>query len=213
MKLQRILAIACLAAVACATRGPRSPEQLRDAYADALEANDPAAAYALLDPSIHSTLPIEEFEQRWNENKKRHAESARAIRALPEELEPALAEGTTVHADGRILHWTRSDGRYYVTDGLPGSVQTTTPAQTVRALIAAVRTTDMSNIRQLLGEDLAARIGDDWTARAEAMEAALDRPGAIELTSDLRRAELRYEPSRILTLEQTPSGWRVIGLE
>lgn len=213
MSLKRILGIACLALVACASRGPRSAEQLRDAYADALEANDPAAAYALLDASVQATLPFKEFEQRWNENAKRHTESARAIRELPKELEPALAEGTTVHTDGRVLHWTRSDGRYYVTAGLPGSVQTTTPAQTVRALIAAVRTTDMSNIRQLLGEDLAARIGDDWTARAEAMEAALERPGAIELTSNLRRAELRYEPSRILTLEQTPAGWRVIGLE
>lgn len=213
MIARRALGLACLMIVACATRGPRSPEQLRGAYADALEKNDPRAAYALLDASVRSTLPFETFETRWNENAKRHAASARAIRELPEDLQPALAEGTTVHSDGRILHWAKSDGRYYVTDGLPGSVETTTPAQTVRALIAAVRRTDMSSIRQLLGEDLAARIGDDWTARAEAMEAALDRPGAIELTADLRRAELRYEPSRILTLEQTPAGWRVIGLE
>ena len=112
-----------------------------------------------------------------------------------------------------MLKWIEAGGRYYVVEGLPGTPTTTTPAQTIRALIAAVRTTDMTRIRSLLGDELADAVDEDWQSRVEAMEAALDRPGSIELSSDLRRAELRYEQGRVLTLQQTPRGWRITALE
>ena len=73
--------------------------------------------------------------------------------------------------------------------------------------------TDMTRIRSLLGDELADAVDEDWQSRVEAMEAALDRPGSIELSSDLRRAELRYEQDRVLTLQQTPRGWRITALE
>jgi hypothetical protein len=68
-------------------------------------------------------------------------------------------------------------------------------------------------VNRYLAPELAESIRRDFAARAEAIDAALAKPGAIELSDDLRRAQLRYEPSRVITLEQTPQGWRITALE
>jgi hypothetical protein len=199
-----------VAIAACKSHSPRSPTKLRQSYAAALAKNDAKAAYRLLAPEVRKQLSYAEFERRWKAQTTERKAAAKAASNV--KVEPVL-EGTTVHEGGRVLRWTEVGGRYYVVSGLPGSPQTATPAQTIRALIAAVRTTDLTRVRSLLGDELADAIGEDWQARVEAMEAALDRPGAIELSADLRRAELRYEQGRVLTLEQTPRGWRITTLE
>ena len=204
------IALVALTLAACKSHAPRSPTKLRQAHADALAKNDAKAAYRLLAPEVQKQVSFEEFERRW---KSETAERKAAAKAAAGAKVDPVHEGTTVHEGGRVLRWTEVGGRYYVVSGLPGSPQTATPAQTIRALIRAVRTTDLTRVRSLLGDDLADAIDEDWQARVEAMEAALDRPGAIELSADLRRAELRYEMGRVLTLEQTPRGWRITSLE
>ncbi len=213
MKGARVLLAVLLLGPACASQAKRSPEKLRDAYVDALRRGDAKAAYALLSPELQKQIPYAEFAARWKAHDDERAAAVAGAAKLSEAQREPVLEGTTAHAGGRVLSWTESDGRWYVVDGLPGTPTTTTPAQTIRALIAAVRTTDMTRIRALLGDELADAIGEDWQARVEAMEAALDRPGSIELSSDLRRAELRYEQGRVLTLQQTPRGWRITSLE
>jgi hypothetical protein len=205
------LLVAALWAVGCAGSGPRSAEAVRDAYVAALERDDPKAAYALLSPDLQAQTPYPQFAARW---KSQASERAALLAAAKRDRTlPASYRGATVHDGGRVVEWAKVDGRYYVTAGLPGRPLTSTPAQTVRALITAVRTTDFTKLQALLGDDLAQSVAEDWKARTEAMEAALDRPGAIELSADLQRAELRYESNRVLTLEQSPDGWRITSLE
>jgi hypothetical protein len=201
------------ASVGCAGSSPRSPERLRDRYVEALEDDDPNRVYAMLSPALRAETSYEDFANRWQTNRAEREATRSAAAALPPARHVAVMTGTTAHEDGTVLQWTRVQGRYYVTQGLPGTASTATPAQTIRALIAAVRTTDLSRVRSLLGDAFAASLEQDWSARVEAMESALDRPGSIELSSDLRRAELSYEPGRVLTLEQTPHGWRITSLE
>jgi hypothetical protein len=204
---------AALALAGCKPRGVRSPEKLRDVHLAALASDDPQQAYALLAPEVRASVPYAEFAERWEANVVEREATAAEAEALDPAARSAVLEGTTVHHGGHVLRWTRIGHGYVVLDGLPGVAQTQTPAQTVRALIEAVRTTDFSRVRRLLGDELAASIAEDWQARTDALEAALERPGSIELSADLLRAELRYEPNRVLTMEQTPSGWRISSLE
>ncbi|MCR9160377.1 MAG: hypothetical protein ACE37F_18350 [Nannocystaceae bacterium] len=198
---------------ACKRTHYRSPEQLRDAYVETLSTPDAASAYAALSPEVQAEVPFEAFEARWNANAAERKAQADAASAVPTEDRVGLRGGTTAHDGGRVLTWVELGGHYYVTAGLPGAPQTTTPAQTVRALIAAVRESDFGGVRSLLGDTLAEALAEDWQARVDAIEDALDRPGSIELSSDLRQAELRYDTGKALTLEQTPSGWRITALE
>jgi hypothetical protein len=193
-------------------RGPRSPTALRDAQVAAMRANDPKRAYALLAPEVQARVPYDEFALRWRTDR---AEREAATKAAGSAKTPkvALLAGTSVHDRGVVLRWSEIGGKWVVVDGLPGRPSTATPAAAVRAFVTAVRTADLASIRAVLGDELGRAIAEDWEARVQAIEAALDRPGALELSADLRRAELRYEPTRVLTLEQTPAGWRIVGLE
>lgn len=207
-----LLAAVLIAPAACKHAGARSPEALRDAYAQALRRDDPDAAYALLAPSVQATTTREAFRARWKSAASERAAALAAIGDLPKTHTRAIAGGQTVHGD-RVLTWTEVGGRYQIVQGLPGLPDTSTPAQTIRAFLTALRAADLHTLEALVDDDLAARLRDDWNRRTTAIEALLNQPGAIEYSSDMQRAVLRYEPGRALTLEQTPAGWRLTALQ
>jgi len=215
----RWLVVGCVLGLAMASgcrkqgRGATSPEKLRDAHVAALQAGDARAAYALLSPQTRAATPYEAFEKRWNENAEEREATIEAAESLPADQQGATRSGTTVHEGGRVLTWTEVSGRYVVASGLPGRARAATPAEAIRSFITAVRTADLEEIRGLLADDLAARLDEDWEARAKALEDALETPGALELSSDLKRAALHYEPQRTMVLEQTPQGWRILSLQ
>lgn len=208
----RWAALLLLATSACAARAARSPTRLRDAQVEALRADDPAAAYALLTPELRTATPYEEFEARWKADAAEHQAAIEAAESLPPELSAPIHGGTTVHTGGRVLAWTEVGGELMVSDGLPGRPDTSTPAQTIRAFITAVRRAELAEVRAVLSDGLVDAIDEDWSARVDAIELALEEPGGLELSADLRRAELRYEEGRAVSLEQTPDGWRITGL-
>ncbi|MEM7160044.1 MAG: hypothetical protein AAF799_44810 [Myxococcota bacterium] len=207
-----VVLVAVLGLAACGPRHARSPAQLRDAHVAALEGNDPKAAYALLSPDVQATVSYEQFEARWKADAAEHQAASQAADDLPAALKTPIEGGTTVHSGGHVLRWTRVGDDLLVSDGLPGRPDTSTPAQTVRAFVAAVRRADLAELRVVLGDSLLAVIDEDWNQRVDAIEQALEEPGALDLSADLRRAELRYDVGRAVTLEQTPQGWRITGL-
>ncbi len=198
--------VGCFPLGACRHSGARSPEALRDAYKQALSKNNPEAAYALLSPELQATVPRSEFVARWNAHAEERAAAVRAT--VPAAMQAPIRGGQTIHGN-TILTWTFVGKRYQIVRGLPGLADTSTPIQTIRAFLASVRAADLGRIHSLLSDELAARLGDDWNHRATLIEAMLETPGAIEYSSDMQRAVLRYEPGRALTLEQTPDGWRI----
>lgn len=211
--LPSLVGLAALAGLAaCGHRQARSPTRLRDAQVAAWKADDPAAAYALLSPELRAATSYEEFEARWKEDAAEHQAAVEQARALPPALSEPIHGGTTVHPGGRVLTWTEVGDELLVSDGLPGRPDTSTPAQAIRAFITAVRRADLQEVRAVLGDTLIDAIDEDWSARVDAIEDALEEPGGLELSADLRRAELRYEDGRAVTLEQTPQGWRITGL-
>jgi hypothetical protein len=208
-----ILVALLLAPAGCRQRSPRSPEQLRQRYAEALRQDDPQMAYALLAPEVQARVSPEEFARRWREEAKEHAHALEQIDGLDEAHAAAVQQGTTVHAGGRVLHWAKVGDHYFIVGGLPQLPDTSTPAQTIRSFLAAVRSADFTAFETLLATELLGKISEDWEARAAAIEKALEQPGAIEISADLARAELRYDAERAITLEQTEFGWRITALE
>lgn len=211
--MRTLLVALALASLGCASRGPRTPEALRQAHVAALAGDDAKAAYELLAPEVQAKVDPEAFAARWREDAELRRKTVTSAKALPDAEHVSARTATTVHPGGMVLHWTRSGRTWRVVDGLPGSRHASTPAAAIRGLLAAIAGTDWGSARRYLSEDLAQAIREDASARAEAIEAALARPGAIELSDDGRRAQLRYEPARLMTLEQSPGGWRITDLE
>jgi hypothetical protein len=185
---------------------------LREAYARALAADDPAAAYALLSPELQAATSKEAFTARWKAQTAERAAARAALETLPPALKPPIRGGETAH-DGAILTWAMVGGHYQVVTGLPGLPDLSTPSGAIRAFVAAVRRADLGALSTLLADDLSSRLRDDWNRRADLLEQLLGQPGAIEYTPGMERAILRYEPGRALTLEQTPQGWRIVALQ
>ncbi len=199
--------------VSCARGKIRSPEALRARYADALRKDDPDAAYALLAPEVRETTSIDEFRERWAAQATEREQTLAAIEALEDSDRAAIRGGQTVHEDDQVIRWVDVDGQYQIVEGLPGTPNMSTPAATIRSLIAAIRSADTGVLTVLLGEDLTALVHKEWKRRADTIEALVRKPGAIEYTPDMRRALLRYEPGRALTLEQSAQGWKIISIQ
>ncbi len=206
------LALSAVSGLGCASGPKRSPEGLRDAYAAALRTDDPDAAYALLTPDLQARTGIEAFRARWRDNSAAHKNAQKAIAELPDDRRAAVLTATTTHEGGLVLHWAHTSEGYLVVDGLPGVPDTSTPAATARALIGALRGISSVQLERVLATPMLERIGEDWTARADAIEAALLEPGSISYSGDNARAVLRYGAGRAITFEQTAQGWRIAEL-
>ncbi|PRP93049.1 hypothetical protein ENSA5_46100 [Enhygromyxa salina] len=200
------------AAGGCAAAAKRSPEGLRDAYAAALRSDDPDAAYDLLAPDVQARTDPAKFRERWAKNASQHEVTLEAIQALDEDRKTPVLTGTTTHEGGVVLHWAYTSAGFLVVDGLPGIPDTSTPAATARALIATLRSVSEVQLERVLATEMLERLGEDWIARADAIEAALEEPGAISYSADNSRAVLRYGAGRAVTFEQTSQGWRVAEL-
>jgi len=179
----------------------------------ALERNDPKAAYALLDPEVQARTSTQEFTHRWTTHATERSHLVVRMQASAPRNVRATLESTSATHDGRVLRWLEHGGHHYIVSGLPLLPNTSTPAQTVGALATALRRLDWNAIRALVTPELAARLESDMDARARAVAAALAQPGAFELSGDLRRAVLRYAPGRAIILEQKADGWRVQAFE
>jgi hypothetical protein len=200
---------AVLMTMGCAAGAKRSPEGLRDAYAAALRADDPDAAYALLSPDVQARTDIATFRERWKKNKSQHEAALEGISKIDDDRQTAVLTGTTTHEGGVLMHWTYTSLGFLVVDGLPGIPDTSTPAATARALVAVLRGVSDIQLERVLATEMLERLGEDWIARADAIEAALEQPGSISYSADNSRAVLQYGAGRAITFEQTSSGWRV----
>jgi hypothetical protein len=210
-----LLLLACVLAGCRGGRELHSPTAVREAYLDALAKDDPKAAYALLAPQLRRRVPYPTFEARWRADAAERAAILEAGRAASKGRDRVAVarRATTVHDGGVVLHWAKLGKQWFVVDGLPGDPRASTPAEAIRGFLAAIAKAELGGAQRYLSDELATRMREDFAARVDAIEAALQVPGAIELSEDLSRAQLRYEPQRVLTLEQTPRGWTITGLE
>jgi hypothetical protein len=200
------------AAPGCAKGRTQTPEELRDAWAHALEHDDVDAAWKLLSPEAQSQIGKEAFAERWRSDAAERKDQLAAISELDKAASTAVIEGRTTHAGGRELRWTLVDGRFYVRDGLPGLPSTMTAESTIRAFIEALRRAKRGDFEGLVQAELLDGLAESWATRADAIEEALETPGALELSQDYGRATLRYGKGGAITLERTEMGWRVSDL-
>lgn len=214
--LGRVFAGACLVAAlssaACAKGRTQTPEDLRKAWSHALEHDDADAAWQLLSPEAQAQVGKEAFDARWAKNAAERKGQVEELASLPPAADTAVVEGRTTHTGGRELRWTLIDGRFYVRDGLPGLPSTMTAESTIRAFIEALRKAPRGDFEALVQAELLESVSESWGARADAIELALETPGALELSQDYSRATLRYGKGGAITLERTQMGWRVLEL-
>jgi hypothetical protein len=210
----RAVAIALTLAIAPACKKGRTqtPEDLRAAWMSALERDDPDAAWELLSPEARGQIGHDAFIERWKSQTEERERQLEAAKELSKDANVAVLEGRTTHEGGRELRWTQVGEHYYVRDGLPGMPTTMTAEGTIRAFVEALRNSEQRRLEALVQAELLEELAESWAARADAIEEALETPGALELSADYGRATLRYGKGGAITLERTEKGWRVLAL-
>ena len=198
---------------ACRASATRSPEDLRRAYLEAVENDDPDTAYELLSDDVRSQVDRETFRSNWAARRTELEQTASSIRALDEDERQPVWYGETLHPSGRRVNWVLVDGRYRVIDGLPGLADLSTPERTVAALITRLRATDHDELSGVITDDLAQRIDQRWRLVASQIETALADPRALEISEDGSRAVLLYGEGKHLVLRRIGPKWRVDELE
>jgi len=209
----RSAVLVVLLLAACGPRGTRSAEATRDAYLDALAKDDPKRAYEMLAPQVRAKVDYTSFEARWRADAAERKATLAQAKSLGDGKHVASHTATTVHEGGIVLHWAKVGDDWLVTGGLPPAARATTPAEAIRGFLAALGRAPLGAAQRFLSPELADALREDWATRTEAIEAALAKPGAIELSEDLLRAQLRYEPQRVIVLEQTPQGWAITAID
>lgn len=179
------------------------------ALVDALQADDPRAAYALLAKETRKKVSYEEFAVQW---KATEAERAWQAKLLAAELagQPDVGERAIVtYPDGKSVALEREDRRWRLEAALVSRVRAAKPRDAIRMFADALRRNDLEGILRTLTmrrrEGLARQVGG--------FLAGLDRKvdGKLEEIGN-ERAELRWDENGVrfrIVLRREDDEWRI----
>ena len=203
-----------VALTGCARPLPADPAlwTLRS-YQQALERDDPQAAYALLSPVLQQGLPREQFVEQWREQQPERREQARQLAQLLDERGPLRRrESLSSRALLTLPHGAQlvvvpTGGSFRVLDPDLQSVRARTPEDALRLLLLAVEQRSYPALLRLLSTSERQNLEAELRERLERLRGALSRGLAPEVNGD--RARLLYDPRFFIELKREPDGWRV----
>lgn len=202
--------VLALALAACASVGQAPPAQRGvTALIVALRAEDPHAAYALLDRATRRRVSYEEFALQWKASPAERAWQAdsldAALRAQPDVDERALA----TYPDGRTVGLTREGARWRLADALVSRVRASRPRDAIKMFAQAMRARDLEGVLRTL----TLRRREGLAKQIEGFLAGLDRKLDAKLeVIGTERAELRWDENGLrfrIVLAREDGEWRI----
>lgn len=201
--MQRLILLTStlLLASACGRPATNGPQGALRRYINAVRANQPLAAYALLSPQAQKSLPKEEFLDRWRRfrpellHQAKEMEAALADKLLRLNAQVALPQGQT----RRLRYekgWRLSDGVH--------TIAAKTPRDAVLALIAAAERRDYQAVKAMMTPRVAKAFEEQIDKRIKAVRAGLAQ--GLRVSGD--RASLRFGRFK-LELVKVGGRWRV----
>lgn len=198
----RMAIAAALVLAGCAARA-RSPQATLLAYAQAIEQQDPRAAYLLLAHDRRAQLSESEFAARFRAGTAELRVQARHLRQAA--LTGRLHERARVESAGRVSLLEREPAGWRVS--VPGRIElgAQTPEEALRRFVQALEERSFDALLRLLAEPLRGAVERELAERLSRLKAALGKP--IPLDAD--RARIRYDPRYHLDLLRENGQWRV----
>lgn len=198
----------------CTRSRPDPVLQALHGYHQALERDDPQAAYALLSPSLQQGLPREQFEQLWQQQRPERIEQARQLGQLLGPAGGALRQPGALSQralltlpQGAQLAVTPVGGGWRVSEPDLQLVRAATPEDALRLLLAAVEQRSYPAMLRLLSASERQTLEAELRERAERLRATLSRGQTPEVNGE--RARLQYDPRFFIELKREADGWRI----
>lgn len=222
----------------CAARPPAAstPLQTLSRYREALQHDDPKAAYALLSPGVQQGLAYEQFAQQWQDTKaERGVQAMQLSQALarpgtsvaaprPDAAGPGAAASPAAAVSARAVLTLPQGGQlilapaaarflagqssaWHVLDPDLRAVRAQTPEAALRLLLAAAEQRNYPALLRLLTKSERQSLEAELAERIERLRAHLSRGQPIETTAE--RARLQYDPRFFIDLRREQDGWRI----
>jgi hypothetical protein len=186
----------------CVTNPSQSPDGVLAQYIFALESNNPARAYELLDPALQQQITRTKFFDQW---KNHQSELVDQLRILRRRGDPIQVQATMTYPEGEQVRLVRTAGVWTVHDGIGLFLGTTTPYDTLKSLIQAIRANNLDALLKLLsrekGESLEKELHERLMLIEKAMEANLEVMG--------NKAVMVYGPSLKIELVFEDGQWKI----
>ncbi len=207
-KLSLPTVLALLSLTGCPSTTGTGPQDTLRRYADAIDADQPVAAYALLDEGLRRQMTQAEFVSRWRELRAELKVQAGLIRAAL--AKPIAARAVLTYPTGPRAQLTLERGSdWKLEEGIAVAPGAATPIEAIRAFIRAVESRSYEAVMRTLAKSVRENIERDVQERISKLKAALNQE--IEVTGN--RARLQYDPKFRIELMNEDGQWRVLDLD
>ncbi len=180
----------------------QSPALVKDRFVQAVRADDPEAAYELLDRDLKKAVTREDFSTLWRENREEVLEIADNLRRIS--ARPQAHARVQLSTQETVI-LVLEDGRWRLQGGVLDAVALRTPLDTVAALRQALQRRDLRTLLRVLSR----RHRVAWEAAfQDTMERIRD---PLDLEVDIRgdEAEVRTTGGGIIRMRREAGKWQV----
>ena len=201
------LGLVALIVSGCGAAQQGGPQDTLRRYIDAINANQPAAAYALMDESVRRQMTLSEFVARWKSVQPELKEQAVQLR---ESLaKPIKARAQITYLTGTRASLLLDESRWQIDEGIAVTVATATPIDALRAFVRAVEQRSYDAVMKLLAKQVRENIERDIGERLSKLKQSLNQE--IEVTGN--RARLQYDPRYKIELTNEDGQWKVLDFD
>jgi hypothetical protein len=208
IKLLPTAAVLALALSGCPAAQSAGPQETLRKYVAAIDADQPVAAYALLDEGLHRQMTQAEFVSRWRALKPELKAQADLIRAAL--AKPVAARAVLSYPAGPRAQLTLERGsEWKIEEGISVAPRAATPIEAIRVFIRAVEQRSYETVMRTLAKSVRENIERDITERISKLKAALNQE--IEVTGN--KARLQYDPKFKIELMNEDGQWKILDLD
>jgi hypothetical protein len=200
------------AATGCKASGPGTavadPADTVRAWRNAVEKNDPKAAYALLAPRVREELSYSEFERQWKATAEERARQASAIAGAPGDAVEVGATAEVALADGKKTRLVREKKLWRLEQPLLTSSRASTPQEAMRLFASALEDRNFFAVMRLVTSTRK----DGLTTFLDGFVGGLRSNVGREITINNDRAVIEWKEGAKtwkVTLKKEEGEWRV----
>ncbi len=121
-------------------------------YIDAIDHDDPRAAYALLSKEQRKKLPYERFAEQWKASATERKLQADALRESVKAVPDLGARAIVTYKDGKVIAMTHEGSAWHLERALMGRVVASSPRDAVRALTRSLANADFAGFVRVLSK-------------------------------------------------------------
>ncbi len=198
---------------ACGCAHPTAQEVVAE-YGQAVEEQDPRAAYGLLSPALRAQLPYEQFARKWSA--QRHTLTVHTSSFANAAHEPAQIDARVRYNDYDTLRMNLTDAGWRISGGVLWVYDQGSPKTALRSFVRALEARDYKVLMRFVPSEYAQYMSPEVLrtdiegreAEIDALildlKANLDQPIVVQES----RAYLRYGGAKV-TLQREGDVWKI----